>query len=123
MDPCIITVAPGAAFSWLRGEKTDADLLWRADFAPQAIFAVNLPPGSLRAAVKRVRELHAAGGLFLFGRTSNWPWLANLTRRGALVTFREPSGHVRYLAPPEMLTAWLNSLPGKAPKTPPPPLA
>ena len=53
MSPCLVTVSQEAAFRWLRGDLSDRDLLWASTLAPEAIFAVNLPPGTLRAGLRR----------------------------------------------------------------------
>ena len=113
MKPCLVPVSAASALAWCRGDLHDRDLLLQAPLTPEAIFGVNLPPHTLRAAVRRLYELRQAGCVCFIGRTYNWPWLANLTRRGAVVTFQEhyaPMKDVRYIIPPAALDAWLAPL-------------
>jgi hypothetical protein len=119
--PCVVPVAAADALAWAVGRLSDAELLLRTRFVPEAVFLVNLPDlASYRECLRQCNYWRQRGAVFMVTRTGNAVVDDHiiLKNRGR-ETYREPfqgqATQYRFVLPPDGFNFWLNKISRRAP--------
>ena len=111
-DPvCVIPVAAADAIAWAEGRLEDRDLLLRTPLRPEAVFALNLPPGraALRQCLGQIAYWHQRGAVCLIARASG-PIVQHYLKLKALPVLKEVHRQgiqYRFFGPPAAFAAWM----------------